>query len=229
MLVYNYDSETKLFTHSEEAFVDPIATRKAGYTEYFLPAFSTFIEPTVIDGFISRFDEENERWEVIEDNRGKYQIDYEFNISIIDYVGEVQEGYIKITEEQKEIIEEHPNYFIINSGVLIKNPNYEQEEAEKQAQREREEAERAAKELAMLNMTKYDFYKHVCKPNGISYTELMQFVNSDEEIAAAWNLCERVYRGDKLLFNCIKQVIPDMTEEILDTIFRNYGKKGDVE
>lgn len=124
-----------------------------------------------------------------------------------------------------EQYENAPYLYAIENGILIENPNKDEEIAK----REQEEAERAAKELAMLNMTKYDFYKHICKPNGISYTELMQFVNSDEEIAAAWNLCERVYRGDELLFNCIKQVIPDITEEILDTIFKNYGKKGDVE
>ena len=233
MLVYNYDSETKLFTHSEEAFIDPVNSQKEGATVYFLPANATFLQPYVEEGYISRFDEKEKYWETLEDNRGKYQIDYDFNISIIDYVGNVKDGFVKITDEQKEIIGQYPNYYLIvevgNSRILIKNPEFEREQEEERARKEQEEAERAAKELAMLNMTKYDFYKCICKPNGISYPELMRFVNSDEEIAAAWNLCERVYRGDELLFNCIKQVIPDMTEEMLDYIFRTYGKKGDIE
>jgi hypothetical protein len=72
-------------------------------------------------------------------------------------------------------------------------------------------------------MTKYDFFKLVCKPYGITYAQLLQFVNANEDVAAAWNLCERVYRGDELLLPAIKQVIPTMTDELLTQIFEEVN------
>lgn len=73
--------------------------------------------------------------------------------------------------------------------------------------------------IGNLKMTKYDFYKKVCKPYGISYDDLMLAINSNEETKAAWNLCNHVYRGDSLLNAYVKQVIPDMTDEELTEIF----------
>lgn len=75
--------------------------------------------------------------------------------------------------------------------------------------------------IAMLNMTKYDFYKKVCVPNGISYSQLMELVNSSEETMAAWNLCERLYRGDTILIGAIHQFLPNLTDEQLTQIFEN--------
>lgn len=87
-------------------------------------------------------------------------------------------------------------------------------------QKEIEEKERIAK----LSMTKYDFFKHVCSPYGITYAKLTEFVASSDEVAAAWNLCARVYRGDETLCKSIKKVIPVMTDNKLDEIFKTYGE-----
>lgn len=87
-------------------------------------------------------------------------------------------------------------------------------------QKEIEEKERVAK----LSMTKYDFFKYVCSPYGITYAKLTEFVTSSDEVAAAWNLCARVYRGDETLCKYIKQVIPVMTDNKLDEIFKTYGE-----
>jgi hypothetical protein len=87
-------------------------------------------------------------------------------------------------------------------------------------QKEIEEKERIAK----LSMTKYDFFKYVCSPYGVTYAKLTEFVTSSDEVAAAWNLCARVYRGDETLCKSIKQVIPVMTDNKLDEIFKTYGE-----
>lgn len=87
-------------------------------------------------------------------------------------------------------------------------------------QKEIEEKERIAK----LSMTKYDFFKYVCSPYGITYAKLTEFVTSSDEVAAAWNLCARVYRGDETLCKSIKKVIPVMTDNKLDEIFKTYGE-----
>ena len=106
------------------------------------------------------------------------------------------EGYYKATytEEENQITE-----------VWIDNTE-EVEAIEKQR-------------IGNLKMTKYDFYKYVCQPNGLTYDELISAINSNEETKAAWNLCNHVYRGDSLLNAYIKQVIPDMTDEALTEIF----------
>lgn len=75
-----------------------------------------------------------------------------------------------------------------------------------------------------LSITKYDFLKYVCKPYGITYTMLNEFINSNEEILEAWMLCSRVYRGNELLCNNISYFIPNLTETKLDEIFKTYGE-----
>lgn len=86
-------------------------------------------------------------------------------------------------------------------------------------QKELEEKERVAK----LSMTKYDFFKYVCSPYGVTYAKLNELVNFNDEVAAAWNLCSRVYRGDETLCKYIKNFIPVITDSKLDEIFKTYG------
>lgn len=91
-----------------------------------------------------------------------------------------------------------------------------------QEQKEQEERER----ISMLSVTKLDFLKYVCKPNGITYTKLMEIINSNENLQEVWNLCERVYRGDEFLNKYIAEYIPNLTSDELDRIFmeiNNYG------
>lgn len=91
-----------------------------------------------------------------------------------------------------------------------------------QEQKEQEERER----ISMLSVTKLDFLKYVCKPNGITYTKLMEIINSSENLQEVWNLCERVYRGDEFLNKYIAEYIPNLTSDELDRIFmeiNNYG------
>ena len=91
-----------------------------------------------------------------------------------------------------------------------------------QEQKEQEERER----ISMLSVTKLDFLKYVCKPNGITYTKLMEIINSNENLQEVWNLCERVYRGDEFLNKYIAKYIPNLTSDELDRIFmeiNNYG------
>lgn len=93
-----------------------------------------------------------------------------------------------------------------------------------EAQKEREEKER----IARLNMTKQDFFNYVLKPNGFTYDKLMVIVNSSEDYKVAWNLCERVYRGDKNLVGALTQYLPHLTEKDLDNLFEQYGANNNV-
>lgn len=77
--------------------------------------------------------------------------------------------------------------------------------------------------LKTLKMTKYDFFKYVCQPNGITYSQLMEAVNSNDEIAGAWNLCNHVYRCDEILNKYIKNYIPNITDDELNNIFTEHN------
>lgn len=207
MLVFLWNSETKEYLRTQRAQVNP---KRPG--EYLIPANSTTEQiPDISPNQVILWG--GKHWIVKNDYRGQYMVNSEMIPKIIKAVGELPSGYALINENQLKTLEEKgTNYFIISNGKLIKNPNYIKEQEEKEQKR-----------ISRLNMTKYDFFKCVCKPNNITYQDLIQFVNSNDDIAAAWNLCERVYRGNELLVNAVKQVIPAITDETLTTIFEKYG------
>lgn len=70
MQTYKYNADTKEYLYSEEAFLDPLETEKAGKPIYLLPADSTFTEPlTAKDGYAVCWN--GKAWEYIEDHRQK--------------------------------------------------------------------------------------------------------------------------------------------------------------
>lgn len=207
MLVFLWNTDTKEYLRTQEAQKNPKRP-----TEYLMPANSTTEQiPNILENQVIVWG--GEHWKVEPDFRGQYMVNSDMTPEEVKDFGKLPTGYVIISAEQIELLNQKgTNYFIIKDGELIKNPDYEQEEAEKEKQR-----------IAMLNMTKYDFFKLVCKPYGITYAQLLQFVNANEDISAAWNLCERVYRGDELLLPAIKQVIPTMTDELLTQIFEEVN------
>ena len=209
MLIYLWDNLTKKYLRTQKAQINP---KKP--TEYLMPANSTTEQIPSIGKNQAAF-WNGEHWEVQNDFTGQYMVNADMIPELIYFYGDLPIGYILITEEQIKTLEEKGrNYFIIEEGKLIKNPDYEKEQEEKEKKR-----------IAMLNMTKYDFFKNICKPYNITYQKLMQFVNSNDDIAAAWNLCERVDRGDNILISAVKTVIPSMTEDKLTEIFETVNKK----
>ena len=207
MLIFLWNAETKEYLRTQKAQTNPKRPN-----EYLMPANSTTEQIPDIS-FNQVIVWNGEHWTIKNDYRGQYMVNHEMIPEIVRNFGELPDGYVLISKNQIKTLEERgSNYFIIVDGKLVKNPDYIKEQEEKEQKR-----------ISHLNMTKYDFFKYVCKPNNITYQELMQFVNSNDDIAAAWNLCERVYRGDELLANAVKQVIPTITDETLTTIFEKYG------
>lgn len=207
MLLFLWNTETNEYLRTQEAQKNP--KRPA---EYLMPANSTTEQiPNITENQVIIWG--GEHWAVLPDFRGQYMVDSDMYPELVKVYGALPDGYTIISAEQIAMLEvKGQNYYIIDNGEVVLNPNYEQEQAEKERER-----------ISMLNMTKYDFYKYVCQPNNISYQQLIQFVNSNDEVAAAWNLCERVYRGDELLLPAIKQVIPTMTDELLTQIFERVN------
>lgn len=207
MLVFLWNTDTKEYLRTQEAQKNPKRP-----TEYLMPANSTTEQiPNILENQVIVWD--GEHWKVEPDFRGQHMVNSEMTPEEVKDFGKLPTGYVIISAEQIELLNQKgTNYFIIKDGELIKNPDYEKEEAEKEKQR-----------ISRLNMTKYDFFKLVCKPYGITYAQLLQFVNSNEDVAEAWNLCERIYRGNELLLPAIKQVIPTMTDELLTQIFEEVN------
>lgn len=203
MLIFLWNVDTKEYLRTQEAQKNPKRP-----TEYLMPVNSTTEQiPDIKENEVIIWG--GQHWKVEPDFRGLKMVNSDMIPQDVTEYGTLPNGYVLITDTQIELLEvKGNNYFIILNGELVENPNYEKEQEEKEKIR-----------IAMLNMTKYDFYKYVCKPNGITYVQLMQFVNAEDEIAAAWNLCERVYRGDELLLPAIQKVIPTMTDSELTKIF----------
>ena len=209
---YSYDNITGEYIGKGIADINPVATQKAGKNVYYAPAYSTLDEPPELpEHKVALF--ENGKWIVKDDFRGCFICDKNLNLVSIQEIGAIPDGYYLITDKQAQKIKDDFYWYILKDGKLVKNPNYE--ECKEQQKRER---------LAKFSMTKYDFFKFVCQPNEIDYTTLKTLIQSNDEIAVAWDLCGRIYRGDTTLCKYIKDFLPDITDEILDTIFEEHGK-----
>ena len=94
-LVYNYDKDTKEFIGANTAFLDKVATRKAGVNKYLLPSYATFIAPPKTEiGEVAIFDMEKEKWNVVKDYRGRMVFNIETRQGVIwDKLGAIPAGY----------------------------------------------------------------------------------------------------------------------------------------
>lgn len=105
------------------------------------------------------------------------------------------------------------NYIVVN-GELVKNPNYEEEQAQKEKER-----------IKMLSCTKRDFAL-LLQEYGVSYTQLKTLVASSEQAQLEWDLCERLYRFNPLLDVMAGQL--GITSEQLDMIFKTANGENSV-
>lgn len=165
MLIYNYDAITKEYTGSSEASLDPEETIRQGKNVYLIPANATSKKPpkTKVNE-VAIFVDNN--WVIESDYRGQYMVDDEMQPTEIKEIGDLPLGYVLITEEQIELLNEKgTNYFIIQNGKLIQNPNYEQEQADKR------EADFKSK---FFNIKGFGWYRK--QPKG--YSSAVESINS---------------------------------------------------
>lgn len=212
MYIYNYSTDTHEYTDRSEASLDPMATKREGKDVWLVPANATLLKPPKLTKFKTAVFE-NDTWVIKDDYRGEYICNEALDVFVMQEIGAIPEGSIRITQKQAEQIAKDPLWYIVQDGELIKNPDYD-----KQKEEQRKE------QIRRLAMTKYDFFKFVCQPNDITYSQLCQLVQSNDEVAAAWDLCGHVYRGDNVLCKYIKEFFPEMTDEKLDEIFEQHGK-----
>ena len=129
---------------------------------------------------------------------------------------QVPDPYIILTTDEIDNIVNQTDKiaFVVDGSVVLKD------KAEIEAQEARL---KEAKRIAMLHMTKQDFFNYVCKPYGITYTQLEEVVASNDDLRAAWELCNHVYRGNEQLNNYILTVLPMLTAEKLTEIFEEHS------
>lgn len=113
MLAYKFDKETKEFKGVQNAQINPL---EGGYL---LPANSTFMEvPKTKEGQTAVFSGEN--WVIKTDWRGHYQVKLDdMTFSIVDYIGEVKEGYQFITDEEYTKYQADREAFKVINGAFV--------------------------------------------------------------------------------------------------------------
>ena len=133
---YNiYDEYTKEYKYSMPLQIDPLESQLKGFEVYLIMPYSTFIEPIIEEGKVAVFDEKEQKWNLIEDNRGKLVYDKKTGEAfIINELGSIPKNYtlekpfilqeekiIKIKEAIKEYEEEQDKR--ISIGKITENIN----------------------------------------------------------------------------------------------------------
>ena len=101
----------------------------------------------------------------------------------------------------------HPNKVIVQDGVLVLNPNYEQEEAEKEAER-----------VGNLTCTKRVFVL-MLEQLGFDYFEQIEpLINANRQAKLEWELCVELQRKNPLLDTVASEI--GVTSKQLDDLFK---------
>lgn len=137
------------------------------------------------------------------------------NINVAEYDNWVAiSEALKVADIQEKIYSDflaNPSHYKIVEGEIVFNKNWQAEEEAKEQQR-----------IALLHMTKLDFFKFVLEPNGITYAQLQAVLSQNDSLKATWELCNHVYRGDETLNQFIFAQIPSLTPEALTEIFEAH-------
>lgn len=93
MIIYNYNRFTNEYTHSSEAKLDPLETKRYGKSIYAIPAYATEIKPEPLEGTAPVFN--GNSWEYIIDYRGQLEINLKTKeVQEVNYLGEIKDGYM---------------------------------------------------------------------------------------------------------------------------------------
>ena len=127
--VYYYDNEG-YFTVTEPAYLNVEETKKQGKDVYYCPESATLIEPPEIgENEILHFD--GVKWNIVKNYKWQYEINENMELKAIDHYGEPDEGYYLITKEEYNKIIQDRDYYILENGKLVENPDYEEIKAKR--------------------------------------------------------------------------------------------------
>jgi hypothetical protein len=120
MIIYKYDSITKEFYREMTAQKNPLIDG-----EFLYPPYITSIKPDLVDGYVSIFDEEKNKWKNVIDNRGTTV----YNIlggapSVVDYLGEIKEGFTLVEPTGIYDINFVNGKWVVNKETKLKELKY---------------------------------------------------------------------------------------------------------
>lgn len=202
MLAYRYDENTKEYLGTQEAQVNP----KSG--DYLLPANCTFTAPpSYTEGQIPVY---NGNWEIVIDNRGKWQVKLsDITFSIVDYLG-TKTGFQIITEEVYNAYQEDNDRYKVVDGVFTDVSDTE----EYRQKKEQEERER----IGNLECTKRVFVL-MLEELGLDYfTQIKPLISSNRQAELEWELCVQLQRKNPLLDQLAQQF--GVSSHQLDNLFK---------
>ena len=211
MKIYLYDEITKEYIETLDAYLDPAETEIKGEAVYMYPANSTEISPPqLLENQTCIF--ENGAWKITKDYRGQYQCNSNLEISIVENFGELAQDFILITKAQADKIAEDRLYYIVSNGKLVKNPQYEKQKAELEAER-----------IAHLYLTAADVERGIYKAKGLDFDDILDLVNKqagsiDVKALKIEFKANHFYRGNPLVDSI--GAILGFTKEQLDYFFK---------
>lgn len=110
----------------------------------------------------------------------------------------------------------HPNKVIVQDGVLVLNPNYEEEEAEKE--KERIGYLKCTKRVLVLMLQEY----------GVDYFEdIKPLIESNPQAQIEWELCVELQRNNPLLDTMGARL--GITPLQLDMLFKTANGENSIE
>lgn len=173
MLIYYYDENTNEYLYSETADSDPEESKIKGEFVPLIPANATLKEVPGYnqDNEIPVF--ENDNWIIKPDYRKNYyKVDDNLNVLDIDTIGE-QTGII-VDKTTGDLIKQNPDKYKIEDDTVVEKTSeeYEQEQAQKEAQR-----------IAMLNLTGADVERGIYKAKGMDFDDVIALVEQYNQTA----------------------------------------------
>lgn len=205
-LVYYYDAEG-YFTLTEPAYLNVEETEKQGKDVYYCPASATLIEPPEAgEKEVLHFT--GSVWEIVKNYKWEYEINADMELKQIDHYGEPDEGYYLITKEEYNKIIQDRDYYILENGKLVENPNYDEIKAEKERQR-----------LNLLNLTKADVLLALYAGKGLTPEDIKEMLKNNVPALIKFDYASSYYRGDEVV-NALGSALGYTTEE-MDYLFEN--------
>lgn len=162
------DIEYGLYTEiTEPAYLDELKTAKQGQDVYFCPENATLTVPPETPENKRAKITDTGSWSLVTYYRHKFVCDKDLNISEVDYIGEIKEGYVLLTDEERAKIQSDKLYYVVKDGELVENPNYEAEKAALEAER-----------IARLYLTAADVERAIYKAKGMDFDDIIELVEA---------------------------------------------------
>jgi hypothetical protein len=204
--IYLYDDITKEYIGSRNADLDPEETKRQGKNVPLVPAYATLIKPPAKEDLKTRVFNLN-NWEIVDDFRGLYMVNSDMQPQKVVDFGSLPEGYAVATEEQAQKILEDDLFYIVQDGALIPNPNYEEQKAQREAER-----------VGNLQCTKRVFVL-MLEQLGLDYFEQIKpLIQANRQAELEWDLCVELQRKNPLLNVMGAQL--GVTPEQIDNLFK---------